>query len=256
MYTNTFDFTGKVALIAGGYGGLGAEASRAFAQLGATVLVVGRNKEKAEALASEINQAGQTAEGIGCDCMNEEEVILMVEAIAAKYGKIDILVNYLGGNCRQPAEKYELVNWNRIMDLNLTSSMLLCRESGKVMIKQKAGKIILLGSVRSELGLEADYTAYCAAKGAVKMYAKCLAAEWAKYNINVNVVAPTFVETLQVADMLSDVTVRTKLLSRIPLGRFASEADVTHAVLFFSSSASDFITGQLLLVDGGVTSRQ
>lgn len=256
MYQNVFDFSGKVVLCAGGYGGIGAEASKAFAECGASVVIVGRSQEKADALASKLKIEGLNAEGIGCDCTNEADIAEMVTAVTKKHEHIDVLVNFLGGNVRIDADKYDLTNWNKIIDLNLTSCMLLCREIGKTMIRQQKGKIVLLGSVRSELGLSKEYTAYCAAKGGVKMYGRCLAAEWAKYGINVNVVAPTFVPTEQVADMLKDQNFLNSLLNRIPLKRLASTTDVANAVLFFSSAASDFITGQILLVDGGITSTQ
>lgn len=256
MYKNLFDLTGKIVVTVGGYGGIGKEASYAFADCGATVVIVGRNIEKAEALAETIIKSGGQAEGLGYDCTGEEGVIQLAEYIKNKYGKLDVLVNFLGGNVREDADKFKVESWEKIMRNNLTSCMLLCRELGKMMIEQKSGKIVLLGSVRSELGLPNEYVGYCAAKGAIKMYAKCLASEWAKYNINVNVVAPTFVATEKPSSMLKNKEFYDNLLKRIPLGRLASPGDVAKAILFFSSPASEFITGQLLLIDGGITTQQ
>lgn len=256
MYRDFTDLTGKVVLNAGGYGGLGAEATRAYVECGATVVIAGHNEEKAKRLEQEILAAGGKAEAFCCDCTNEADVIRLVEHVDRTYGRLDIMVNFLGGNIPRKAEEFDLDAWERILRNNLTSCMLLCRESGKIMIRQNYGKIVLIGSVRSELGLPREYVGYCAAKGGIKLYGKCLAAEWAQFNICVNVVAPTMVETDQVAYILEDPARRKSFFDRIPLGRFGTPQDVAAACLFFSVPATDFITGQCLLVDGGVTSRQ
>lgn len=256
MYRDSMDLAGRVVLNAGGYGGLGAEATRAYAECGATVVIAGHNLEKAELLEREIRDRGGRAEAYCCDCTDEAEIVRLVQHIDQTYGRLDILVNFLGGNIPRKAEAFDLEAWERILRNNLTSSMLLCREAGKVMIRQRYGKIVLIGSVRSELGLPREYVGYCAAKGGIKLYAKCLAAEWAQFNICVNVVAPTMVETEQVAYILEDPERRKSFFDRIPLGRFGTPQDVAAACLFFSVPATDFITGQCLLVDGGVTSRQ
>lgn len=256
MYRDSMDLAGRVVLNAGGYGGLGAEATRAYAECGATVVIAGHNLEKAELLEREIRDRGGRAEAYCCDCTDETEIVRLVQHIDQTYGRLDILVNFLGGNIPRKAEAFDLEAWERILRNNLTSSMLLCREAGKVMIRQRYGKIVLIGSVRSELGLPREYVGYCAAKGGIKLYAKCLAAEWAQFNICVNVVAPTMVETEQVAYILEDPERRKSFFDRIPLGRFGTPQDVAAACLFFSVPATDFITGQCLLVDGGVTSRQ
>lgn len=256
QYRDATDLSGKVVLNAGGYGGLGAETSRAYAECGATVVIAGHNAEKAEALANEIRASGGSAEAWRCDCTNEGEIAALARHIDETYGRLDILVNFLGGNVPRKAEEFDLEAWERILRNNLTSCMLLCREAGKLMIRQDYGKIVLIGSVRSELGLPREYVGYCAAKGGIKLYAKCLAAEWAQFHICVNVVAPTMVETDQVAYILNDPARRKSFFERIPLGRFGTPQDVAQACLFFSTPATDFITGQCLLVDGGVTSRQ
>jgi 2-deoxy-D-gluconate 3-dehydrogenase len=140
--------------------------------------------------------------------------------------------------------------WDSVMNLNLKASFFLAQRAGRVMIQQRGGKIVNITSQMSQVGFY-KRAAYCASKGAVAQYTKVLAIEWAEYGINVNCVAPTFVETAMTAPMLADESFRHEVLSRIPMGKLAQPRDVVGAVVYLSSSASDFVTGHTLLVDGG-----
>ena len=144
-----------------------------------------------------------------------------------------------------------------VMNLNIHALHNVTREAGKrFMIPQKSGKIVNLSSVKSIIGTDKDYIAYCTSKGALNMYTKQLACEWGKYNINVNAIAPTFVRTQINSFQLDDRSFYDALINRIPLGRIGQKSDIAAAALFLSSPASDFITGQVLCVDGGLTARQ
>ncbi|MCJ7655801.1 MAG: SDR family oxidoreductase, partial [Dehalococcoidia bacterium] len=164
-----------------------------------------------------------------------------------------VLVNAAGLAIRKPAETFPIDEWQQVMDVNTRGTWLCCQAVGRVMIKQKSGKIVNLSSVRGRYGLPADYAAYCASKGAVDTLTRTLACEWAKYNVMVNAVAPTIVETELTRTALADPEYAKRMKSRIPLGRWAMPEDIIGATIFFASKASDFITGQILYIDGGVT---
>jgi gluconate 5-dehydrogenase len=255
-YRDYFDLTGKVALVVGGSGGIGVEISKGYADMGADVVVASRNTEKAANLKKYIEGIGRKCLLYNVDILDEQAVIQMVKDVVKEFGRIDILMNAAGTNIWQKAEEYTVENWDKVMDLNLKSVFIVSREVGKQMIKQGGGKIISISSVRSMLGFPENYTAYCASKGGLNMYVKCLAAEWAKYNITVNAIAPTFIETPLTKTMLSDENTKNTLIRRIPLGRLGQPDDLVGAAIYFASKASDFITGQILFADGGVTSVQ
>lgn len=170
-----------------------------------------------------------------------------------RYGKIDILANFAGINIPKPAEEYPLKDWKTIMDINATGVFLCCREVGKVMIQQRRGKIINVSSVRSEYALPRNYLGYCASKAAVNMITKQLACEWAKFNVLVNAIAPTIIETPLTAHLFKDPKFAESLKARIPLGRWGQPTDLVGCAIFLASDASNFITGQIIFVDGGVT---
>jgi NAD(P)-dependent dehydrogenase (short-subunit alcohol dehydrogenase family) len=252
-----FRLDGKVALVTGGYGGIGRAISDGLAALGAKVAISGHNAEKARSTASELNAQGFQAYGCGFDVLSVSETDQMVSDVVNYFGRLDILVNTVGLNREQKAEEVTEDTFDYVIDVNLKGAMFQAQAAARPMIKQGFGKQVHLGSVRTQLGLRGrGYAAYCAAKGGLGILCKQLAAEWAPHKINVNVVAPTFVGTEQVAKMLSDRTFYEGLVSRIPLGRIGTPEDVMGAVIFLVSPASDFITGQTLYVDGGVTATQ
>ena len=249
-----FRFDGKVALVTGGYGGIGAAVCRALTELGAKVAVAGHTAEKAKAFAQELSGAYATA----FDCASVAETERMVDEVAGHFGRLDILINCVGLNREEKAEEVTEEQFDYVFDVNLKGAMFQAKAAARHMMKQETGgKQIHIGSVRTLLGLRGrGYAAYCATKGGLAILCKQLAAEWAPYKINVNVVAPTFVRTPLVAHMLADPNFYNALIARIPLGRIAEPEDVSNAVLFFASPASDFITGQTLYLDGGITATQ
>ena len=249
---------GKVALVTGGYGGIGEAVSQGLALLGARVAIAGHNGEKAEACAANLRGTGADAWAATFDVASVAATQRMVDEVAAHFGRIDILVNCVGLNREEKAEDVTEELFDYVLDVNLKGAMFQAQAVARHMIRQQsAGKQVHIGSVRTMLALRGrGYAAYCAAKGGLAILCKQLAAEWAPHKINVNVVAPTFVRTPQVANMLADPTFYNNLVARIPLGRIAEPEEVWHAVLFFISSASDFVTGQTLYLDGGITATQ
>ncbi len=253
--TQVFRLDGKVALVTGGYGGIGEAVSRGLAEMGAKVAIAGQNREKAEALAGAL---GTEAFAAAFDASSVPDIERMVDEVAGHFGRLDILVNCVGLNREEKAGEVTEAQFDHVVDVNLKSAMFQAQAAARYMIKQgTGGKQVHMGSVRTLLGLRGrGYAGYCAAKGGLAILCKQLAAEWAPNQINVNVVAPTFVRTQQVAKMLSDPAFYNALVARIPLGRIAEPADVRNTVLFFVSPASDFITGQTLYLDGGLTATQ
>jgi NAD(P)-dependent dehydrogenase (short-subunit alcohol dehydrogenase family) len=253
-----FRLDDRVALVTGGYGGIGAAVSRGLAEMGAKVAVTGHNREKAAACAEALKRQGCDAFATAFDVASVSETERMVDEVANHFGRLDILVNCVGLNREERAEEVTEELFDYVLDVNLKGSMFQAQAAARHMMKQgSGGKQVHIGSVRTLLGLRGrGYAAYCASKGGLAILCKQLAAEWALHKINVNVIAPTFVRTEQVAHMLSDASFYNNLVARIPLGRIAEPDDVRNAVLFFVSSASDFITGQTLYLDGGITATQ
>jgi NAD(P)-dependent dehydrogenase (short-subunit alcohol dehydrogenase family) len=253
-----FRLDGKVALVTGGYGGIGEAVSRGLIAMGAKVAVSGHNKEKAQACAAALEREGANAYATGFDALSAGETRRMVDEVAAHFGRLDILINTVGAQREETADEVTEENFDYVLGVNLKTAMFQAQAAARHMVAGGAGgKQVHFGSVRSQLALRGrGFAAYCAAKGGLAILCKQLAAEWAPHRINVNVIAPTFVRTQQVARWLDDPDFYKALVSRIPLGRVAETQDVAGAVLFMVSPASDFITGQTLYIDGGITATQ
>lgn len=258
LLAKLFRLDGKVALVPGGYGGIGEAVCRGLAAVGAKVAITGHNGDKAHALADKLKNAGCDAYAATFDAASVAEIRSMTDEVAKHFGRIDILVNCVGLNREEKATEVTEENFDYVYTANLKSALFLAQSSAKYMIEQgTGGKQVQIGSVRTMLALRGrGYAAYTAAKGGLGTMSKQLAAEWAPHKINVNVVAPTFTRTDLVADMLADPNFYNALTARIPLGRVAEPEEIMSAVLFFVSPASDFITGQVLYVDGGITATQ
>jgi NAD(P)-dependent dehydrogenase (short-subunit alcohol dehydrogenase family) len=253
-----FQLEGKVALVTGGYGGIGEAVCRGLAAAGAQIAIAGHNRERASACAESLKAEGCNAWATSFEATSVPDTQRMVDETAGHFGKLDILVNCIGLNREEKAEEVTEEMFDYVYNVNLKSAMFQAQAAARYMIQQGAGgKQIHLGSVRSLLALRGrGYAAYCAAKGGLITLCKQLSAEWAPHSINVNVVAPTFIRTEQVAKMLSDPAFYSNIVARIPLGRIGEPEDVMGAVLFLASPASNFITGQTLYLDGGITSTQ
>jgi NAD(P)-dependent dehydrogenase (short-subunit alcohol dehydrogenase family) len=256
--SSLFQLSGKVALVTGGYGGIGAPVCRGLGQMGARVAVAGHNSEKAETCAEWLRSGGYDAQAATFDALSPTDTVRMVDEVAEKFGRIDILIDLVGGQREEKAGEVTETNFDEVIGLNLKTAMFQSQAAAKHMIKQGGGgKQLFFASVRSQLALRGrGFSAYCAAKGGLSVLVKQLAAEYAEHRINVNALAPTFTRTPQVARWLDDPDFYRNLVARIPLGRVAEPDDIVGAVLFFVSPASNFVTGGTLYIDGGITATQ
>ena len=255
-YRNLFSLNGKVALVAGGAGGIGSAISEGFASLGATVVIAGRTGAKAKELASDIKASGLKAWGAELNIVDIESVGRFVQEVVKRFGRLDVMANCVGTHVEAPAEEYREQDWDQVLDLNLKSAFFLSQAVAKVQIAQGGGKHIHISSVRSKLGLRRGFIAYCSSKGGMNLMVRQLASEWAKYNITVNGIAPTFIRTELVKKYLEDPDFYDPLVARIPLGRVGEPADVAGMAMYLAMPASDFVTGQVFFVDGGLTACQ
>ncbi|HET7027408.1 MAG TPA: SDR family oxidoreductase [Candidatus Limnocylindrales bacterium] len=255
-----FSLDGRVALVAGGSGGIGSALAEALAGAGARVAVAGRHHETCEACVGRIVAAGSEGLAITADATSEADAERMVAETVERFGRIDIVVNAVGGGAGKvlhPAEEYPRSDWDWIMELNVRSTILPTQAAVRAMIAAgHGGAIVNLSSVRANLGINAGYSAYVAAKGAISSLTRQWATEWAKHGIRVNAIMPTFVDTPQVASLLADPAFKAGIVSRIPIGRVGETRDLVGPVIFLCSDAASFVTGQVLGIDGGLTATQ
>lgn len=253
-----FRLDGKVVFIPGGYGGIGEAIAWGAAMAGATVIVAGRDEGKAAALANALNEGGFKCDGMRIDCMSVADIRAQVDAAAARHGRLDVLINCVGIQREQPLAEVTEEAFDEVYAANLKAAMFLAQSVARHQIAAgQGGRHVHLLSVRSTLGLRArGYSAYCATKGGLVVLIKQHAMELAPHQITVNGVAPTFVYTEMIRHVMENEEFRRGLLDRIPLGRIADPKDIVGPALFFASPASGFVTGQNLLVDGGITASQ
>jgi gluconate 5-dehydrogenase len=232
----------------------------ALAGVGAKVAIIGRSAERLEEARQAVEKAGGEALVIAGDMADKAAADDAVARTLDAWGRVDVLVNGIGGGAGTAlydAEEYPQAEWNRILDLNLTTALLVSQAAARAMIAGgRGGSVLNISSVRGQLGINAGYSAYVAAKGAMDALTRQHATEWAKHQIRVNAISPTFVRTEQAASLLADETFYTNLVGRIPLRRIADPDDLVGAILFFCSDASSFVTGQILTLDGGLTATQ
>ena len=246
-----FDLTGRVAIVTGGAVGLGRQMAEGLAEMGASLLLCARKKERCEKAAAELEALGITAVGMGCDVTSPASIQEVVDSAMAQFGRIDILVNNAGASWGAPAEEMRLEHWHKVIETNLTGTFLFSQTVGKVMLRQRRGKIINIVSVAGMAGSPDELQAigYSASKGGIITFTRELARKWARHGIHVNAIAPGWFPTHMSAGVI--VPNREELLERIPLGRFGNEHDLKGAVVFLASNASDYVTGHVLVVDGG-----
>lgn len=270
MALQEFDLSGKAAVVIGGGRGIGRGIALALAEAGAEVMVAARTETEIEQTASEIRSLGRKGVAVRVDATKAEEVDTLISAAVSEWGRVDILVNSAGVGIRKPivplpgyqppawAEKRRDFSsptseqeWHLMMDANLTCVFLATRAVGPQMIKHGRGKIINVTSMTGAKGF-AHQVLYCTTKAAVSMYTRSLALEWARYNINVNAIAPGYVATPMTRLFFEDEATREKLMSSIPLRRLCQPREVGLLAVYLASEASDYLTGQTVYLDGGV----
>jgi 2-deoxy-D-gluconate 3-dehydrogenase len=250
---NDFSLNGQTALVTGAATGIGRGAALALAEAGADVAIVARSHDPAPTR-DEIEKLGRRSLAFQGDITDPGFRNSMVERMLSEWGHIDILVNNAGTTARAPAVDFSESDWDRVLELNLTVLFRLCQRVGRVMIEQKHGKIINIASLLSFSG-GITVPAYAASKGGVAQVTKALANEWAKFGVNVNAIAPGYILT-DLSRALYDDPVRSRqILERIPAGRWGNPDDMKGAVVFLASRASDYVHGNILLVDGGWMAR-
>lgn len=249
-----FSLKGKNAVVIGGAGGLGEAIVEGLSQYGANLIIASRNLEALGKVAADVKAStGGEVTPMTVDVTDEKSMAKLVGDVVAKFGTVDILVNAMGLNIKRDALDYPMEDWDKIFSINVKGTMIACKHFACVMKEQGKGKIINLSSVREVRGYTGGNSAYCATKGAVGMITKALALELAPYNIYVNAIGPSLIITKGTIHIQKDPTLAEKYSAQIPLGRLGVPKDLKGVAVFLASNASDFITGQTIFVDGGLT---
>ena len=248
----TFSLKDKVALITGAGRGLGRTCALALANAGADIALGLRDVKTASDLESEIKEMGRKVIRVQMDVTTVKEIRNAVDEVINRFGRIDVLVNNVGVAPANAAENVTEADYDMTMNLNVKAMFFTSQTVAAHMIKQGGGRIINMSSQAGSITLD-DESVYCMSKAAVNHMTKNLASEWAKYNIQVNAVAPTFIETPGTEPWLKDPVFRQSVLDRIPLGRIGKPMEVAGVVLFLASEAASLITGEIIVIDGGWT---
>ncbi len=249
---NKFDLTDTTAVVTGGARGIGYSVACTLARAGSDIVIVDILEEEGEKAAEEIKNIGRDSIFIKTDITKNKEVIEMAEKVKEEFGSVDILTNAAGIIFREKAEDVKEEHWNKTIDVNLKGLFFCCQEIGKMMIEEEKGKIINISSIQGEEVLPTR-ASYAASKGGVKQVTKSLAVEWAKYNINVNAIAPAFIRTPMVEKVLQEEPWGSTIINNTPMRRVGETEEVADVVHFLASEAASYITGHVLLVDGGWT---
>jgi NAD(P)-dependent dehydrogenase (short-subunit alcohol dehydrogenase family) len=253
--TDMFRLDGKVAVVIGGAGGIGEILAKGLAAQGAKVAIADLNVQKGGEVAQKIQQETKSeAAAFQVNITDRQSVAQAANQVVSKFGTVDILVNAQGANVKRAAIDFPVADWDLMFDVNVKGTMLSCSEFGKIMVEKKKGKVINLSSVRGvRATLWGGNEGYCATKGAVDMITKSLASEWAPYNVNVNAIGPLLINTPLAAATFADPDKLQKYVANVPFKRIGQAQDLVGVGVFLASAASDFVTGQIIYLDGGLT---
>ena len=246
-----FNLSGKVALVTGGNGGIGAGICRGLLECGAAVMIAGRSAAKNEAMVAELGRIGPPVSSLVMDVTDEMQCRSAVTETVARFGRLDIVVNNAGGVVAKPPHELTAAEWHKVIDVNLTSAFLLSQAAYPELKKAGGGKIINIGSAASYMGF-ARWTAYGPAKAGLIALSKNCAAAWAQDNIQVNTILPGYIDTAMTKGMQAITALHAHMVTRTPAGRLGTPDDFAGIAAFLASSASDFITGADIPVDGGL----
>ncbi len=250
---NYFDVKGKVAIVTGASSGLGRQFAVCLAEQGANIAIVARRVEKLEEVKTEVEGYGVKCLVLPCDVTDTQQIKTAVETTVQTFGRIDILINNAAAGFATPAVDTSDELWRRVMETNINGVFFFAREVGRVMLQQNYGKIINIGSFHCQVTMNGvPRSGYSTAKGAVNMMTKALAAEWAKNGITVNTLGPGYFAS-EMSAKVADQAYEDSIRNNCPMGRRGNPGELNGAMLFLASDASSYVTGQLLLVDGGWT---
>jgi NAD(P)-dependent dehydrogenase (short-subunit alcohol dehydrogenase family) len=248
----SFDLTGRTAIVTGASRGLGKGIARALAAAGADVVLAARTVPELEETAAHVREYGRRALVVPTDVSRADQVNAMVDQAVDAFGKVDVLVNNSGVYHPKPVLEMADEDWELVIGTNLSSQFYCARAVGRHMVARRYGKIVNIASTWSFIGV-ANNVAYCAAKGGVAQLTKSLAIEWARYGVRVNAIAPGHIRTTLSTIELENPKIRDVILSHIPLKYVSEPEDIAPLAVYLASSASDFMTGSILLIDGGQT---
>ena len=247
-----FDLSGQVAIVTGTSRGLGQYFARALAKAGADLVLTSRKRESLREMEAEVKSLGRRSVSLELDVRNYDSIQRMAEEAQKAFGQLHVLVNNAGCNVRKPAVDVTWDDWNLVLDTNLRGSFFVAQAIGREMIERGYGRIINIGSVTSVFGF-AGLGPYCASRGGIRQLTMSLADDWGKHGVTVNCLAPGWFKTAQNQVLYDDAEWVAYLTDRIPVKRPGMPNDLDGAVVFLASEASRYITGQTLLVDGGIS---
>lgn len=251
MAYEKLNLNGKIAVVIGGTSGIGRACAHGFAEAGARAVVASsRRQEEVDRTATELEGMGVAALRQTVDVALKKSLEDLRDAVVRKFGRVDILLNAAGRTKKQATLEFSEEDWDAILDCNLKGSFLACQVFGRQMVAQKKGKIINIASLGSYVSLN-EAAAYCVSKSGVAMLTKCLGSEWALHGVNVNAIAPGVFRTPLNTHLLEIPERKARILGHTPMQRFGNVEELKGAAIYLASEASDFVTGEILTVDGG-----